>query len=572
MALLEHLAQTRPDATAFIFLRDGQNDEAKMTYAELARRAKQIAGVLRDVAPGERVLINHAPGPDYIASFFGCLYAGTVAVPVYPPRFNSKLDRLNAIAEDAAPRAALTSAAILSGLLPLFPENPSLKKLRWIETDGASSFEADWRPPPSDADSLAFMQYTSGSTAAPKGVMLTHANLLHNLSSISTFFDITAKDVAVIWLPPYHDMGLVGGILGSFYSGIPVILMSPYAFAQRPIRWLRAITKYKGTMSGAPNFAFDLCTQRISDDKLGELDLSSWELAFCGAEPIRADVLERFAAKFAPCGFRREALYPCYGMAETSLIISGGKRSEPPVVTHVDGDCLERDGTVQLASPDDARARTFVGCGRALAPHALRIVDPVTRTLCPDGTVGEIWFTGPSVARGYWNRPVETQESFSARLEGSDDTRSYLRTGDLGFVRDGELFITSRIKDLLIFRGRNLYPQDIELSVERSHVFLRSGAGAAFAVSDNDEEKLVIVHELARHSRDADLDEIIEAIRQRVMEDHGLSPFAISLIQTNSIPVTSSGKIQRRASRDQFLKGQLNERKRFMDDAGTLQV
>jgi len=565
--LVDYLAQTKPEAPAFIFLRDGVKDEVRMTHAELATQSKQIATLLKPhIAPGDRVLINHAPGLDYISSFFGCLYAGGIAVPVYPPRFNSKLDRLNSIAEDAQPKVALTSAAILANMQPLFPQNPSLAALKWIDTDTAKNAPEEDHKPAIDGNSLAFMQYTSGSTARPKGVMLSHRNLIENLTSINKFFSIGDAEVGVIWLPPYHDMGLVGGILGSLFSELPVVLMSPYAFAQRPIRWLRAITKYKGTMSGAPNFAYDLCVDRVTDEQLAELDLSSWRLAFCGAEPVRADVLDRFAKKFAVCGFKREALYPCYGMAETTLIISGAKEPSPQLkVCYVDGYRLEHDGVAEVCPADGPRARSFVGCGQVMAPHVLRIVNTQTLEVCKDGEVGEIWFSGPSVAQGYWNRPKETKESFAATIKGDD--RSYLRTGDLGFVLDGELYITSRIKDLIIFRGRNLYPHDIELSVERSHAQLRSGAGAAFSINVKDEERLVIVHELERKSQDANLDEIIEAIRKQVMEDHGIAPLAISLIQPHSIPVTSSGKIQRHASRELFLRGELNERKRFTESA-----
>lgn len=562
--LVDHLAQTNPDGTAFIFLKDGVKDEVKVTYRQLAGTAKQIASILKPhLKAGDRVLINHSPGADYISSFFGCLYAGGIAVPVYPPRFNAKLDRLNSIAEDACPQVALTSASILGNMQPHFSQNPALAALKWIDTDVAKGAPEITESPKLDGNSLAFMQYTSGSTSRPKGVMLSHANLMANLSTIQDFFDITPKDVGVIWLPPYHDMGLVGGILGSLYSETPVILMSPYAFAQRPIRWLKAITKYKATMSGAPNFAYDLCVERVSDEQLADLDLSSWRLAFCGAEPVRADVLDRFAKRFAVCGFKREALYPCYGMAETTLIVSGGKTSSVPIVCYVDGDRLERDGVAEVCSPGSNRARSFVGCGKSRGEHVLRIVDTDTFTPCPEGKVGEIWFSGPSVAQGYWNRPEATKEHFGARIPG--DNRNYLRTGDLGFVLKDELYITSRIKDLIIFRGRNLYPHDIELSVERSHAQLRSGAGAAFSVNVKNEERVVVVHELERKSQDANLDEIIEAIRHQLMEDHGIAPLAISLIQPHSIPVTSSGKIQRHASRDLFLSGKLNELKRYMD-------
>jgi acyl-CoA synthetase (AMP-forming)/AMP-acid ligase II len=564
--LLQWRAKESPQGIAYIFLKDGQSDEVSITYSELDRQARNIAVALREkVEPGGRVLINHLPGLDYIASFFGCLYASAVAVPVYPPRFNQKLDRLNSIALDAEPGAALTSKAVLENMRPLFKDAGQLGHLRWVESDSCKEAgrEAEWTRPEIDTDTLAFMQYTSGSTSDPKGVMLSHLNILSNSRAISEKFELTKEDRGVVWLPPYHDMGLIGGILVPLYNGFPVVLMSPYTFLQRPYYWLQAVSKYKATCTGGPNFAYDLCVKRIGDEKLAQLDLSSVRIAFCGAEPIRASVIHDFADHFKGTGFRKEAFYPCYGLAEATLMVSGPKALTPAAIIAVDGESLETASHAHEVNPTEAvNFRQFVGCGSSPEGHCIRVVNPQSNQECPEGQIGEIWFSGPSVATGYWKRPELSEQVFHAQILGQESVGDFLRTGDLGFTRNGQLFVTGRIKDLLIIRGKNIYPQDIEHTVERSHVGLKRGAGAAFSVLDSDEEKLVIVQELDRTARDTDLTEVIRAIRQSVLEHHGLNPHAVSLIKTNSIPLTSSGKIQRHAARKLFLRGELQERLR----------
>ena len=562
--LLQYRAETTPDKVAYRFLRNGQSDEVSITYAELDRRARSIAVSLRKhVEPGSRVLINHLPGLDYIASYFGCLYAATIAVPVYPPRFNQKLDRINSIVQNAEPGAALTSASVLETIQPLLSETSSLNSLLWLKTDDVSEELAEsWSRPDITGETTAFLQYTSGSTSEPKGVLLSHSNLMHNLKAISEKFELVPGDSGMVWLPPYHDMGLIGGILVPAYNGFSVVLMSPYTFLQRPYRWLQALTKYRVTCTGAPNFAFDLCAERISEKHRADLDLSSVRLAFCGAEPIRAGAVDRFFDNFEPSGFSPKAFYACYGLAEASLMVSGVKAGAGATVLHVDGDELDKNGQVILKGEE---GRAFVSCGTAPSGHKIEIVDPKTHEKCREGRVGEIWFSGPSVAQGYWKLPEESERIFQATIYGDPRKETYLRTGDLGFLQKGELFVTGRLKDLLIIRGRNFYPQDIEHTVEQSHDSLKPGAGAAFSVQEKDEEKLVIVQELDRGAKDVDLDAVVQAIREQVVTNHGLNPYAISLIKTNSIPVTSSGKIQRHASRKLFLTGQLNERKRFVE-------
>lgn len=566
--LLRHRAAVTPNKVGYIFLRDGYEDEIPLTYGQLDRKARQIAAHLRSrMEPGSRVLINHNPGLEYISSFFGCLYASMVAVPVYPPRFNQKLDRLNSIVSSASPAAALTSKQTLDTLATAIAEDPRLSPLNWVVTDTLPDEEIALDMEPPKASALAFLQYTSGSTSAPKGVMLSHSNLMENLRSIELSFALNQDSRGVVWLPPYHDMGLIGGVLEPAYLGFPVVLFSPFAFLQRPYRWFQAVTKYRATVTGGPNFAFELCARRLTEEQLAEMDLSSVEVMFCGAEPIRSEMIERFSDRFARTGFRRSSFYPCYGLAEATLMVSGGTAGEPPIFRSIDGDRLENEGiAVAPHDPHKKNIRRLVGCGKQVPDHKVRIVHPQTRELCAEGQVGEVWFCGPSVAQGYWNRPEDTESHFHARIVDDPSDDRYLRTGDLGFLVHGELFVTGRLKDLLIIHGRNLYPQDIELTVAESHASLKAGAGAVFAIQESEEDKLVVVQELERKSKEVDLHEVVQAIRSAILAAHGVSPFAISLIEPNTIPLTSSGKIQRHAARKLFLGGELRERGRYLEN------
>ncbi|MEH1824138.1 MAG: AMP-binding protein [Nostoc sp.] len=387
--------------------------------------------------------------------------------------------------------------------------------------------------------------------------MLNHGNLLHNSALIYECFQDTPNSMGVSWLPVYHDMGLIGGVLQPLYIGAPMTLISPVDFLQSPVRWLNAISRYKATTSGGPNFAYDLCVRRITDEQRMTLDLSSWEVAFNGAEPIRAETLERFAAAFEPCGFRRSAFYPCYGMAETTLIVSGGFKATQPAIKIIQGDALEQNQVVP-AFREKNGTRTLVGCGQTRLDQRIVIAHPETLTCCLPDEVGEILVSGGSVAQGYWNRPEETEYTFKAYLTDSGEGL-FLRTGDLGFLQDGELFITGRIKDLIIIRGRNHYPQDIELTVEQSHPALRLGHGAAFSVDMDGIEQLVIAQEVERsYLRNLNINEIVTAICQTVAQQHEIQVYAILLLKTGSIPKTSSGKIQRYACRTGFLNNSLD--------------
>ena len=556
--LLRWRATHQPDKVGYVFLADGESHELSLTYRELDQQARTIAARLQDcTAPGDRALLLYPPGLDYVAAFFGCLYARLVAVPAYPPdpsKFSRSLPRLQTMVADSRATVSLTTEAICSRANLLFAESPLLQSLSWFSFDRLDMSDAnEWRETTGKRFDLAFLQYTSGSTGAPKGVMLSHENLLHNASLVYHGVEHSDEDKYVSWLPTFHDMGFMAGILQPLYAGIPVVSMSPVTFLQRPYLWLQAISRYQATTSGGPNFAYDLCVRKITPEQRAELDLNRWSVAFNGAEPIRRETLERFVETFAPCGFKREAFYPCYGLAEATLIVTGSHKSEAPVVKRLDAGALENN---QAIEDDRAQARPLVGCGHVLLDQQVAIVHPERFTRCAAGEIGEIWISGPSVAHGYWDKPDESEETFQAYLS---DTREgpFLRTGDLGIVSDGELYVTGRLKDLIIIRGLNHYPQDIESSVERSNAALRAGCGAAFAIEFAGEERLVIVQELDQRKQ-PDVNAVLEGIRAAVAAEHELQVFAICLIKAGRIAKTTSGKIQRRACRAAFLSGKLD--------------
>ncbi|HEX5746348.1 MAG TPA: amino acid adenylation domain-containing protein [Archangium sp.] len=559
--LVEARASIAPSQRLYTFLEDSEGDESTMTYAQLDDRARLIAAELQKVAkPGDRVMLLYPPGLEYIAGYFGCLYAGMVAVPAYPPdpmRLERTLPRLRAIIQDAQASVVLTVAFIHGMGEFLFEQAPDLRALHWMATDDlAAEPQPAWKRPELRRESLAFLQYTSGSTGTPKGVMLSHGNLLHNLECIARSFGTTEESVGVIWLPPYHDMGLIGGILQPLYRGFPVALMSPLTFLKQPRRWLQAVSRFGATVSGGPNFAYDLALRKMTPEERAQLDLSRWKVAFTGAEPVRTETMERFMEAFGPQGFRREFIYPCYGLAEGTLIASGGDAAKPPRVMTLRASALARNEVV-TADPADPDARLMVGCGQTMPEQELLIADLENTRRCPPGRVGEIWVRGPSVALGYWQRPEETQHTFHGQLSDSGEG-PWLRTGDLGFLReDGELFITGRLKDLIIIRGRNHYPQDIEMTVEQSHPALRPGCGAAFALEVEGEERLVVVQEVDPRKLPDPPESLVGIIRQRVAELHELQLHSVVLIEPGSIPKTSSGKIQRRACRTSLVAGEL---------------
>jgi acyl transferase domain-containing protein/acyl-CoA synthetase (AMP-forming)/AMP-acid ligase II/acyl carrier protein/predicted alpha/beta-fold hydrolase len=556
--LLNYRASAQSEKIVFTFLSDGETITDSLTYYQLDQRARAIAATLQSLnAPGERALLLYQPSLEYICAFFGCLYAGVIAVPAYPPRANRSIERLQAIVSDAQADFALTAEALVSTIEGRLTSYLSTEAIRCITTDNIDSqVSSQWQPVNINEDKLAFLQYTSGSTGMPKGVMVSHGNLIDNSRLINQCFRDTCESKGVSWLPPYHDMGLIGGILQPIYVGATQALIPPVAFLQRPIRWLQAISRDRLTTCGAPNFAYELCVNQIAPEQLETLDLSSWTLAFSGAEPVRADTIERFTQRFAPYGFRQEAFYPCYGMAETTLIVSGGLKEAAPIVKTFDAKAIEQNRVVNT-NPSANDSVAFVGCGKTVAGQKIIIVNPETLKLCAGNKIGEIWVAGKSIAQGYWNRPVQTEATFNAYIADTQEG-PFLRTGDLGFLQEEELFVTGRLKDLIIIRGRNHYPQDIELTVEKSHEALKEAAGAAFAIDVDGEERLVITYEVKRTSmRKLDIEAVASAIRKAVVQNHELQPFAIAFLKTGSIPKTSSGKIQRHACKAGFLEGNL---------------
>ncbi|MEM8531240.1 MAG: amino acid adenylation domain-containing protein [Chloroflexota bacterium] len=558
--VLRWYVDQHPHKELYTFLHEGETHESTLTYAELDQAARAVATKLQEVCtPGQRALLLYPPSLDYITAFFGCLYAGVIAVPIYPPnpaRLERTLPRLQTIVHDAQPTFVLTTSAILGLAEALATQDVAFQALQWIATDQCDPLQGEqWQEPELSAESIAFLQYTSGSTADPKGVMLSHGNLLANLAVIYQGFGHSADSQGVIWLPPYHDMGLIGGILQPLYGGFPVTLMSPVTFLQRPFVWLDTISQTRATTSGGPNFAFDLCVRKIPPEMRETLDLSSWSVAFNGAEPIRADTLERFVEAFSPCGFRPEAFYPCYGLAETTLMVTGSSIPTPPRLQYVQRTALQHQRVV-AQSATESDTQTLVGSGQPFDDHHLVIANPEHHYQCGPDEVGEIWVAGPSVAQGYWARSKETHTTFHSYLKDTG-AGPFLRTGDLGFLRHGELYVTGRIKDLIIIRGRNYYPQDIELTVEQSYPGLRLGCGAAFTVETHGIDQLVVVHEVDRHYRNIDVDGVVQTIRQAVIEQHEIHVHAVVLIRHGTILKTSSGKIQRHACRSAFLTNQL---------------
>ncbi|HBL32132.1 MAG TPA: non-ribosomal peptide synthetase, partial [Acidobacteria bacterium] len=513
VALLRRRAAETPDR-GYTWLSQGEEAADRLTYARLDVRARAIAAALAGaVPPGERALLLHPPGLEFVAAFFGCLSAGVIAVPAYPPRSRRADPRLRSLATDCRPRAVLTTASLLARRAALTEQVPELAPALWLATETLDDPDPGFAA--GEISDIAFLQYTSGSTGTAKGVMVTHANLLDNLERIRRAFGQTPESVVVGWLPLFHDMGLIGNVLEPCYVGCECVLMPPAAFLQQPARWLQAIGRFRGTTSGGPNFAYDLCVRSLGPEARAQLDLSSWSVAFNGAEPVRRATLDRFTEAFAPSGFRRSSFAPCYGLAEATLLV-----------------------TAAQGGPDEP----LVSCGALPDGGETRIIDPDSGSPVPDGREGEIWLSGPSVAAGYWNRPEETRETF--RAVSGDGGGPYLRTGDLGFIRQGELVITGRLKDLIILRGRNLHPQDLELTAEQAHPALRTGGGAAFSIEHGDEESVVLVHEVER--RAGDLKEIADAVRRAVAEEHGVRVADVVLLRAGTIPKTSSGKVRRR--------------------------
>jgi acyl-CoA synthetase (AMP-forming)/AMP-acid ligase II len=557
--LLQQRAIFQPSVVAYTFLMDGESKQIDITYAQLDRQARMIAAQLQqNQTVGDRAILLYPPGLEFISAFFGCLYAGVIAIPSNPPRRNEKNSRLEKILADAQTNLVLTTASFFEARSAQLEHPSELATIQWLITAYLPcDLSTKWQKPLLDSKTIAFLQYTSGSTGSPKGVILNHENLLSNQRIIASAFGHTESSVVVGWLPLFHDMGLIGNMLQPLYLGTRCIFMSPIDFLQQPYRWLKAVSEFKATTSGGPNFGYDLCTRKITQEQKKNLDLSTWDVAFVGAEPVRTETVRKFALTFAPYGFREEAFYPCYGLAETTLFVTGGLKTKIPVISCIDGVALEENRII----PADGKQkgdREIVSCGQPWLDTKVLVVDPHKLIPCPDQHVGEIWVSGSSVAQGYWQCPDETQKTFHAHLIDDANAGSFLRTGDLGFWQNGELFITGRLKDTIIIRGRNYYPQDIELIAADSHPALKKGFGASFSIEEKGEERLVLVHEVERSFlRKINTKEVIESVRRNIVEQQALQVYVVALVEPGSIPITSSGKLRRQACRNEFLAGNL---------------
>jgi acyl-CoA synthetase (AMP-forming)/AMP-acid ligase II len=558
--VLRYRSAMQPDDRAYVFLSERGGEEAVLTFAGLEQRANRVAAQLAGAQKGDRALLVFPPGLEFIEAFFGCLLAGVIPVPMIAPRRASARDSTGSILADCTPRAILTSRAFRD-LRPEVAERFRQAGLDCIVVEPQSEPSiAPAVPLPALApDDIALLQYTSGSTSSPKGVMVTHRNLLTNLDMIRATLGHTGNSTHVSWVPLYHDMGLILNVLEAHFIGALCVLMSPAGFVKRPHEWLRAIHAYRAEVTTAPNFAFDLCVDRFRPQAMQGIDLSCLKVAVNAAEAVRADTIARFSATFQPYGFDVRTVRPLYGLAEATVLVSGGRSGTGPVVRNVSRTALQRN---DVAAPQgEADAQPLVGCGRTLAGQTIAIVDPESRRRLSHDRIGEVWVAGPSVAGGYWGKTEATAATFQARIAG-ESGETWLRTGDLGFLDDaGELYITGRIKDVIIINGMNHYPQDIEHTVEGSHPLLRRHCGAAFSIPDEDgRERLVIVQEVERTVRkESEADEIAGAIREALFDDHELSAHRIVLIPPGSLPKTTSGKIQRNLTRQLWQEGQLTE-------------
>jgi acyl-CoA synthetase (AMP-forming)/AMP-acid ligase II len=551
--LLAKRAESQPDERAYIFLSDRGAEEAVLSFRQLHDAANALAARLSGIArPGQRALLVFPPGLEFIIGFFGCLISGVIAVPMMMPRRQGARDSSAAIIANCEPAVALTSSAfaVRGDLQARFRR----EGLQWLSVD-LSPVDAICTVPPPQAEDIAFLQYTSGSTSEPKGVAVSHANLLANLEMIRRALGNTQQSTYVNWVPLYHDMGLILNALQTLYVGSLCVLMAPNAFTQRPLTWLRAIHDYRAEVGCSPNFGYDHCVSRYRADQMQGIDLSCWKIALNGAEPVHSETIDRFVATFASHGFQAGTVFPAYGMAEATLLISGGSRGAGHATRSVSRAGLQSH--VVTAPNDEADAQRLVGCGRALINEQIAIVDPDRRTRLPPRMVGEIWVNGPNVARAYWKNPEATQAALNAEIAGEDGGARWLRTGDLGFLDEaGELYVTGRIKDLLIVRGINHYPQDIERTVQAAHPAFRANCGAAFAVAgERGEDTLVIVQEIERTERNRiDATEMKGLIRENVTEQHELFARHIVLILPGTLPKTTSGKIQRSLARKLWLE------------------
>lgn len=560
--LLCERVNRHPERLALRCLGDGENVTETLSYGDLHTRASGLAQALSEyAAPGERALLLYPSGSNFVTALLACFYSAVLAVPAYPPESlrAEHVGRILGILRDARPRLVLTERTWLAPLEQARQILPELRDVRIVCTDDLdTSGAALWKQPRLDARSIAFLQYTSGSTSQPKGVMVGHDNLMANERVIQRAFDMRDDDVVVSWLPLFHDMGLIGSLLQPLYSGVSVVLMGPREFMERPLRWPLAIARYGGTVSGAPDFAYRLCAARLQLEPGAALDLSRWRLAFCGAEPIRPGTLRAFADKFAPFGFDPAALYPCYGLAEASLLVTGATPSGGAAITSFDANLLGENRVRPSAG-----GRELVASGQVQPEHEVAILDPETGKPVGREAVGEIHVAGPSITQGYFQNEEATRETFVER-----GGRVWLRTGDLGFEHDGQLYVAGRHKDLILVRGQNLHPADIERSIEDEIEVVRKGRTLAFAIEVAGEESIAVATEISpRHQKLLEPEALCSAISDVVTRAHGQAPSVVLLMQPGALPITSSGKLQRGLCRKRWQKGQLPAFATYRDGA-----
>lgn len=556
--LLQHEKHI-PGKIVYILLEDGINETDSITYGEMIGKAKALAATLQKYGKrGDRVLLLFPTGIEFITSFYACFFAGMIAVPTYPPKRNKPNERFRAIVNDSTPSFIISTQSINDDLIKFeMLEGLPLSGKLLVYEDIPPELSKNYADPGVGADEIALLQYTSGSTGTPRGVMVSHGNIMHNSEFIKQSFGFDENSVGVNWLPNFHDMGLIGCLIQAAYLGASNVIIPPLSFLKSPANWFKAITKYRATTGGGPNFAFDYSLEKVEDEDLAAIDLSGLRTLYCGAEPIRDKTMKGFAEKFARTGFKASQLFPVYGMAESVLIVTGGDYRKEPIYFEADSKSLEENKL--LPARDGHESRVLTACGFPWLGMSVAIINAETNTPSAKNEIGEIWANGSSIARGYWNDAKETENTYNAYIAGSADG-PWLRTGDLGFIHEGQLYVTGRLKDLIIIRGANYFPNDIEHSLENCHEALRKNASAAFSVDIEGEEKLVVVAEVERaFVRDLPGDEVFEAIRMAIFNTFGIQPYAITLIRTGSILKTSSGKIQRFAMRSAWSKGDLTE-------------
>lgn len=564
--ILQKRVISQPHKIVYTFLKDGENDLETLTYQELDQRAKAIANHLYEIAKPLRNINEPLPrallvypynnGLDFIVAFFGCLYAQIIAVPCHPPTNRLTTKEVQERLISAQAQIILTHSNLASKLQENLAEFKN-DNLTWLITDKIKTKDVIEYPQLSiQKDDLAFFQYTSGSTGEPKGVMITHDAIMQNQEMLKQAFGHSSESVGVGWLPLFHDMGLIGNVIQAVYLGASCVMFSPISFVQKPIRWIEAISRYQATTSGAPNFAYELLCDQVKDEQLVNLDLSSWEVAFSGAEPVLKETIERFSQKFAVCGFNPDAFFPCYGMAEATLFITGANKNKPPVIKYVDKASLE-ENKVLLTNEAVKGSRSIISCGRPYLNSKILIVNPKSLTKCKTNEVGEIWVSSASLGQGYWQQPELTAKTFQAYVKDSNEG-AFLRTGDLGFIDQQELFISGRLNDVMVFWGFNHYPQNLEQTVAECHPALQSSGGAAFSVEVGGKERLVIVQEVKRTYRNSIVvEDVVETIRLALFREHFIDVLAIALIKPFSLPKTSSGKVQRKTCKTKFLENNL---------------